>query len=74
MGPGSGSAAALSSVVDYPESYINVCVLCIPDGLDEDWGDDAVLNQVLAVSQHEYLRSLHQQQQQQEGTDNDSKV
>jgi hypothetical protein len=35
----------------------------ILDGLDE-WGDDAVLNQVLAVSQHEYLNSLMQQQQQ----------
>jgi hypothetical protein len=42
---------------------------CFADGLDEDWGDDAVLNQVLAVSQHEYLRSL-QQQQQEDAKDN----
>jgi hypothetical protein len=44
----------------------------ILDGLDE-WGDDAVLNQVLAVSQHEYLNSLMQQQQQQQG-DTQNKV
>jgi hypothetical protein len=43
------------------------------DGLEE-WGDDAVLNQVLAVSQHEYLNSLMQQQQQQQQGDTQNKV
>jgi hypothetical protein len=51
---------------------INECFALILDGLDE-WGDDAVLNQVLAVSQHEYLNSLMQQQQQQQG-DTQNKV
>lgn len=51
-----------------PNTITNIIIkyFCVSAGLDEDWGDDAVLNQVLAVSQHEYLRSLQQQQQQQE--------
>ncbi len=45
---------------------LSLWMFCLTlDGLDE-WGDDAVLNQVLAVSQHEYLNSLMQQQQQQQ--------
>jgi hypothetical protein len=42
---------------------------CCLAGLEE-WGDDAVLNQVLAVSQQEYLNSLKQQQE----TDTHNKV
>jgi hypothetical protein len=61
------------SIVFHHFMNVNKCMFCLTlDGLEE-WGDDAVLNQVLAVSQHEYLNSLMQQQQQQQG-DTQNKV
>jgi hypothetical protein len=62
----------MTQSLGFHEMLNHECFALTLDGLDE-WGDDAVLNQVLAVSQHEYLNSLMQQQQQQQG-DTQNKV